>query len=128
MTALRLGLRYFAGVFAAGFILGTLRTLWLGPAIGALPAVAAELPIMLAISWWWCGRLIAGRSLAIGGRAMMGGSAFLWLMLAEFGLALAFRQTPAAYAAGLMAPAGLLGLAGQLLFAALPFIASPGRR
>lgn len=120
MTALFLGLRYFAGVFAAGFLLGTVRTLWLAPALGELAAVAAELPVMLGFSWWWCRRLLSGRVLAAGQLAVMGGSAFLWLMLAELGLSLAFGRTAAEHVAGLLAPPGLLGLAGQLVFAALP--------
>jgi hypothetical protein len=127
MTAFTLGLRYFAGVFAAGFLLGTIRTLWLAPALGQLAAVALELPIMLAISWWWCRRLLVGQRHPTSRRAMMGGTAFAWLMLAEFGLALAFGQRPATYAAALLAPPGLLGLAGQLLFAALPLIIKPNR-
>jgi hypothetical protein len=120
MTALTLGLRYFAGVFAAGFLLGTIRTLWLAPALGEVPAVAVELPIMLGISWWWCRRLLTRRALAMAARAVMGGTAFLWLMLAELGLSLAFGRTAEQYLAGLLAPAGLLGLAGQVGFAALP--------
>ena len=55
----------------------------------------------------------------------MGGSAFLWLMVAEFGLALAFGRSPAAYLASLLIAAGLLGLAGQLGFAALPILRRP---
>jgi hypothetical protein len=122
MTALALGLRYFAGVFAVGFVLGTIRTLWLAPAVGEVAAVAIELPIMLGFSGWWCRRLLAGRALSTGQRAMMGGSAFLCLMAAELALALAVGGTLANYMAGLMAPAGLLGLAGQLLFAVLPLV------
>lgn len=127
MTALALGLRYFAGVFAAGFLLGTVRTLWLAPAIGDLAAVAAELPVMLGFSWWWCRRLLRGGVLATGQRAVMGGSAFLWLMLAELALSLAFGRTAAEHLAGLLAPAGLLGLAGQLGFAALPVVLKANR-
>lgn len=120
MTALALGLRYFAGVFAAGFLLGTARTLWLAPALGALAAVAVELPVMLGFSWWWCRRLLAGQALATLQRAVMGGTAFVWLMLAELALSLAFGGTPGQYLAELLAPAGLLGLAGQVVFATLP--------
>jgi hypothetical protein len=122
MTALGLGLRYFLGVFALGFGLGTVRTLWLAPAIGDLAAVVVELPLMLGFGWWWCRRLLNGRTLGTGARAVMGGSAFAWLMLAELGLALAVGQGLAGWLAGLVTPAGRLGLAGQLAFAALPLI------
>ncbi|WP_017666998.1 hypothetical protein [Sandarakinorhabdus sp. AAP62] len=128
MTALALGLRYFTGVFAVGFLLGTIRTLWLAPAMGDLAAVAVELPVMIAASWWWCRRLLAGQTLAMAERAVMGGSAFLLLMLAEFGLAMAFGRTPGVYWASFFTPAGLLGLAGQLGFAALPLFIKPARR
>jgi hypothetical protein len=43
-------------------------------------------------------------------------------MLAELGLSLAFGRTVAAHLAGLLTPAGLLGLVGQGLFAALPVL------
>ena len=120
MTALTLGLRYFAGVFAIAFVLGTVRTLWLAPAIGVLAAVAVEVPIILAVSWWWGRRLLARQPINMTGRAVMGGTAFLWLMLAEFALALAFGRAPGTYLASFVTPAGLLGLAGQLGFAAIP--------
>lgn len=128
MTALAIGFRYFAGVFAVGFALGTIRTLWLAPAVGALAAVGIEVPIMVAASWWWARRLLARQELAMAGRAVMGGSAFVWLMLAEFGLGLAFGQTPGAWLAGFATPAGLLGLAGQLGFAACPLIMKSNNR
>ena len=120
MTALSLGLRYFAGVFAIAFALGTIRTLWLAPAVGAMAAVGIEVPIILAVSWWSGRRLLDRQPLNLRGRAIMGSTAFLWLMLAEFGLALAFGRTPGAYLAPFFTPAGLLGLAGQLGFAAIP--------
>jgi hypothetical protein len=122
MTALAAGLRYFLGVFALGFVLGTIRTLWLAREVSELAAVLAELPLMIAASWWWCRRLLARQPLDLAGRAVMGGTAFIWLMLAEFALALAFGRTPAQYLAGLLAPAGQLGLAGQGVFALLPLV------
>ena len=127
MTALALGLRYFAGVFAVGFLLGTIRTLWLAPAVGHVAAVAIELPIMLGVSWWWCRRLLLGRVVDAGGRAVMGGSAFIWLMLAELALSLAFGRSAGEHLALMLAPAGLLGLAGQLVFAALPLLIKSAR-
>lgn len=117
-----MGFRYFAGVFSAAFLLGVVRTLWLAPAIGAAPAVLVETPIVLAISWWWCRRLLAHQPLPLAGRALMGGSAFVWLMLAEFGLAQLFGRPPAQYVASFFTLAGVLGLAGQLLFALVPLV------
>lgn len=128
MTALSLGLRYSAGVFAIAFALGTIRTLWLAPAIGAIAGVAIEVPLILALSWWWGRRLLARQPLSLAGRAVMGGTAFVWLMLAEFGLAMAFGRAPGAYLESFFTADGLLGLAGQLAFAALPLFIKPARR
>ena len=44
---LRVGVLYFAVVFAVGFVLGTIRTLWVVPALGARVAELTEAPIML---------------------------------------------------------------------------------
>jgi hypothetical protein len=66
MTALSLGLRYSVGVFAIAFALGTIRTLWLAPAIGAIAAVAMEVPLILAVSWWWGRRLLERRATRVG--------------------------------------------------------------
>ncbi|MEI6485437.1 MAG: hypothetical protein WCO11_04140 [Sphingomonadales bacterium] len=122
MTALALGLRYFAGVFAIAFALGTVRTLWLAPVIGAMAAVAIEVPILWRVSWWWGRRLLVRQPVALGGRVVMGGTAFGWLMLAELALSLAFGRTAGEHLALMLAPAGLLGLAGQLGFAVIPLL------
>lgn len=42
-------LTYFALAFGAGFILGTLRVLWLVPRFGPRVAELAETPVMLAV-------------------------------------------------------------------------------
>jgi hypothetical protein len=127
MTALALGLRYFVGVFAIAFAMGTIRTLLLAPAIGAMAAVAMELPIILAVSWLWGRRLLERQKLGLADRAVMGGSAFVWLMLAEFGLAMAFGRAPGAYLVSFFTVDGFIGLAGQLAFAALPLLIKPAR-
>ena len=120
MTALLLGLRYFAGVFAVGFALGAVRTLLLVPRVGELVAVTMEMPFILAASWWWCGRLLDRQPLGLVGRAVMGSSAFVWLMLAELALGHALGRTSVQHFAAMITVAGLLGLAGQLGFAAMP--------
>lgn len=46
---LKLGALYFAVVFAAGFILGTIRTFWLVPRLGVRFAELVEAPIMFVV-------------------------------------------------------------------------------
>lgn len=121
MRVIRAAIRYWLGVFALGFMLGTVRTLWLEPALGPLAAVALELPVMLAASWWWAGRVLArwpvpSRRAALG----TGLLAFALLLASEWALALAFGQTGAQWLAALARPAGALGLAGQALFGLMP--------
>ena len=125
MNALRAGVAYFALVFAAGFGLGIIRALLLVAALGAAPAVAIELPVMLVFAWIACGWLV--RRFAVpaipGARLAMGAAAFALLMAAEAALAvLGFGQSPEAYLAGLATPAGLLGLAGQVAFGLMPLV------
>jgi hypothetical protein len=47
---LKAGAVYFALVFAAGFVLGTVRTLWVVPRLGVRTAELAEAPIMFGVS------------------------------------------------------------------------------
>jgi hypothetical protein len=116
---------YFALVFAAGFVLGTLRTLWLAPALGPVSAVVAELPVMLVWSWLACGFVLRRTPLPRPEAAVMGGLAFVLLLAAEAVLSttlggLTLLQHLALYAE----PANQLGLAGQIAFAAFPVLRS----
>jgi hypothetical protein len=49
IQALKVGALYFAGVFAAGFLLGVIRTLWVEPGLGTRVAELMEAPIMLLV-------------------------------------------------------------------------------
>lgn len=127
---------YFSIVFAAGFVLGAVRTLVLVPRAGPLAAVAIELPLMLYVSWracrWTVQRFAVPATTAH--RLGMGAIAFALLMAAEFELTAGLLAiTPASlpqcthgpwpcFAATMATPQGLLGLLGQILFAAMPLI------
>ena len=50
MQILKAGVLYFALVFGAGFVLGTIRVLWLVPSLGARTAELIETPIMLVVT------------------------------------------------------------------------------
>jgi hypothetical protein len=117
------GLSYFALVFAAGFVLGVVRVLVLLPRSNETVAVLIELPIILAISWAVCRWLVARFRVrgAIPVRLAMGGLAFGLLMLAETGLSvLGFGRSLAEHLAHYRSLPALLGLLGQLAFAAFP--------
>lgn len=113
-------LTYLAVILLLGFALGTVRTLWLASRTGPLLAVALELPLLLTASARLAATLVRRHALSPRSAAAMGLIAFALLMLAERGLSAAFGQSAAAWLAALATPAGLLGLAGQAVFGALP--------
>lgn len=119
------GTVYFAIVFAAGFVLGSLRVLVVAPALGAVLAVALELPLMLAISWVVCRWSVRHYAVpaAYGLRLTMGAIAFLLLIAAEMLLAVSmFGQTIPQFLAAYGSAEGALGLIGQIAFAAFPLL------
>jgi hypothetical protein len=121
--SVRAGLVYFAIVFAAGFALGTLRVLVVVPHIGELPAVLAELPILLGVSWVACGYAIRRYdvSAAFEARGAMGLVAFGVLMAVEYLMAnVGFGRSLAEHLSRYAEPAQALGLAGQMAFGAMP--------
>jgi hypothetical protein len=123
--ATRAGMVYFAVVFAAGFVLGAARVGLVEPRLGPFLAVAAEVPVMLAIAWaaagWIALRLAVPQDLSA--RAVMGGTGFGLLLLAEAALAAGLTDAgPAAVVAGWTTPAGALGLAGQVVFGLIPIL------
>ncbi|MEN0651778.1 MULTISPECIES: hypothetical protein [Hyphobacterium] len=125
LVPVRAGALYFALVFAAGFVLGAFRTLWLAPRVGDFAAVAVELPVMLAVAWLACGAVLrwVNPGQGIEARAIMGLFAFALLMIAELALALTFGvPSVAAWLADLVTAPGLLGLAGQIAFANFPLV------
>ena len=110
---------YWAMVFALGFVLGTVRVLWVIPLVGLIPATLLELPVILAASWFAAGWLVRRFTIVSSGEALaVGALAFAILMAAECALAgVLIGQSPAQWLAGFAEPHALLGLAGQVAFA-----------
>lgn len=124
-NAVKAGLLYFAGVFALAFLLGGVRMMLLVPAIGELLAVLVETPVILGFAWLLCRRAIALLQVApaASARLLMGGVALSVLLIAEVALAmLLFAESPQVFIAGLLTPAGLVGLAGQVVYGLFPLL------
>ena len=125
ITALRAGLVYGSGIFALGFVLGTLRELWLGPLLGRDVVVLVEGPVILSAAWlfaWW---LIRGHGVAgqAGQRLVMGAVAFGLLMLGEAAVAVfGFGRTLAMHMATYATTQGMLETMPQIAFALFPLL------
>ena len=76
---------YFAIVFGAGFVFGTVRVVWLVPTVGVRIAELTELPLMLAVVFfaarWVNRRFLTERDQST--RLIVGVVAFALLLLAE---------------------------------------------
>jgi hypothetical protein len=124
-AALRGGCIYFLLVFAAGFVLGIARVLILAPLLGEASAVLIELPVILVLSWFICRTLIERLrvSSTVSARGLMGATALTLLLATELLMSvLLFDRTAAEFLAIYQTTGGLLGLAGQIVFALFPVI------
>ncbi|HYE62108.1 MAG TPA: hypothetical protein VD997_08935 [Phycisphaerales bacterium] len=123
------GVLYGLAGFAAGFVMAPVRIMLLEPRIGPVAAVLVEVPVVLTVSFlaarWLVRRFVPGATPAQ--RAALGTVAFMLLQTAEFGLSLAMGDTPPSYAAKIAAPAGVIGIAAQVLFGLLPLIVNDPR-
>jgi hypothetical protein len=94
MQILKAGVLYFAFVFGAGFVLGTIRTLWIVPRFGARTAELMEAPIMFVITVlaarWVTRHLLLPPALAT--RLGVGSVALAILVAVEFTVVLWFRD------------------------------------
>lgn len=86
------GMQYFAIVFSTGFVLGTIRTLWLEPRFGTRWAELMEMPLML-VAIALAARWVVHRSTLSRAAELIGtGAVALGLLLtAEFSLVLWLR-------------------------------------
>ncbi len=93
MQILKAGVLYFVLVFGAGFVLGTIRVLWLVPRVGEKVAELMEAPIMLVVTIfaaWWIVRRLAVPFTPLS-RLGMGFVALALMLVAEFTLVLWLR-------------------------------------
>jgi ABC-type uncharacterized transport system permease subunit len=93
MRVLQAGVLYFALVFGAGFVLGTIRTLWIVPRVGTRIAELMETPIMLIVTvraaGWIVRRLAVPPARPV--RLSMGFVGLVLLLVAELALVLWVR-------------------------------------
>jgi hypothetical protein len=123
--ALTAATAYFLVLFALGFILGTIRVLFVAPRIGVLNATLLEVPVMLAAALFMC-RWLIGRWQVPPTLSMRWAMALWFLVLLALfetlvGVVL-FERTLVETWAGLFTPAGLLGLTAQAIAALLPLV------
>jgi len=93
MQTVEAGVLYFALVFGAGFVLGTVRTLWVVPRVGASMAELMETPIMLLVTIVAARWIILRLSVPMmwSARLEMGCMALALMLIAEFGFVLWVR-------------------------------------
>lgn len=125
IRSVKAGIAYFALVFGAGFVLGSIRVLFLVPRIGERWAELAEMPLMFVVILV-SARFITGRfglpadaSVRLG----VGLLALGLLVAAEVLLAVALQdRTLGEYVAGRDPVSGMVYLAMLALFAVMPLV------
>jgi hypothetical protein len=127
MRTLKAGALYFGLVFAAGFLLGIPRVLWVVPRVGTRTAELIESPIMLVViifaARWVVRRFALPPTLAA--RLGPGFMALVLMLAAEFTVVLKVqRLTMARYAAGRDPVAGMVYILMLLAFAVMPLVAA----
>jgi hypothetical protein len=127
MAVVLAGMLYFVIVFTFAFAMGVARTFIVAPRVGTTAAVLIEVPVLLLASWGVARRLLRQRPFSFPQRASIGATAFALTMVSEAVLAGLLRgQNAMQWALDVATPLGLVGLAGQLGFAAMPIFV--GRR
>ena len=128
-NAAKAGVVYFAVVFTTGFVLGTIRVLWVLPRLGTRTAELIESPIMLAMmvvaARWVVHRWKIPAAVSL--RLTMGLLALGLLLLTEFTFVLWIRGlTLREYWASRDPVSGAVYLLSLGLFAIMPLLAGTG--
>lgn len=123
-SRLRAAAAYFALVFGAGFVLGTVRVLWLVPWIGERPAELTEAPFMILVVIL-AAELVTKRwrEPRTARRLEIGALALAFLLLAEVGVVVLVNgQSLGEYAASRDPVSGRVYLASLAWFAVAPAV------
>ncbi|MEO5937795.1 MAG: hypothetical protein ABIQ43_02160 [Sphingomonas sp.] len=111
---------FFLGLFAVGFVLGTIRVIFVAPRIGQLAATIAEIPVMLVAAFFTSRWSIRHWQVVRKGAVRWTMGIWFLILLAGFETVLGvtlFGRSIADQWVALAAPAGLIGLSGQLIAA-----------
>jgi hypothetical protein len=125
VPVLKAGVLYFAFVFGVGFVLGTIRTLWIVPRLGTRIAELMETPVMLLFTTLAARWIV--RHLAVpfnpSARLRMGCIALGLMLIAEFTLVLWLRGLSIReYLASRDPVAGIAYHAALGIFALMPLL------
>jgi hypothetical protein len=126
-SAFKAGLVYTGIVFAFAFVTGALRTILLAQDFGLTPvaAVLFELPLILIVAWITCRAVLRRMQIParVDRRLVMGVVAFVATIALEFVLAATMNGNNfAQFLEGYAKPDVILGLLGQIAFAAFPLV------
>jgi hypothetical protein len=129
VQSLKAGALYFGVVFGTGFVLGTIRVIWVVPRLGERTAELVEAPLMLAVTILaarWLVRRFAVPSVALP-RLGIGIVGLSLLLLAELIVVLLVRGLAfSEYIASRDTASGVVYLALLAVFAVMPLLV--GRR
>jgi hypothetical protein len=122
---------YFIALFSLGFVLGTIRVLYVAPRFGRLAATSAEVPVMVVAALvacrWTVEHWHVPRAMTIRWAMVLWFLALLFAFETLLGAAL-FGRTATEQWAALATPAGLLGVSAQIVAALLPVVVSRRER
>ncbi len=130
MHILKSGVTYFALVFGAGFLLGSIRVPFLVPRLGVRTSELLEAPLMLAAVILGARFILHRFDLpTAASRLAAGGLALGLMLLAELGVAFTLQgRSMATLFRGRDPISGSVYLVSLLLFALMPFLLGLGRR
>ena len=123
VSVLQAGALYFALVFGAGFVLGSIRVPFLVPRLGERIAELLEAPVMLAVIFFASRHVVRRYALAASASIAVGLLALLLLVAAELVLAVTISgRSVSGYISSRDPVSGSVYLASVLVYAALPWL------